>query len=99
MIRQATLTSKQHDLRYVINSFRSIIILLISVRIIQIAWNNFNGRFSRCILSREFKLRELYRATGIYEGITKGRNKDIQDAVKIWSDGESLFLEENNVAE
>jgi hypothetical protein len=45
------------------------------------------------------KLRELYFATGIYQGISRGHDKDIHDAVTNWGDGESLFLEANDISQ
>lgn len=62
----------------------------------QIAWISADGCCSRCLSSRESKLRELYRATVAYLWFTKNQGQGSNDTHS-FDDGETSFLEANNI--
>ena len=98
MIRQEILTSKQDDLTYVLNIQTQLKRYLDSMRKKQIANIIFYGIFSRCITSRELKLRQLYHATVTFLQIAKVQGQGFNDA-KYYDGGETAFLEANKILE
>lgn len=98
MIRQETLSLKQDDLTYVLNHFDGLNRFFRSMRKIKIAWKISNGCCSRCISSRELKLRELYHATVNFLNLARAQNQALNDA-KHNEDGEASFLDANRISE